>query len=78
MMEETGVAWQRVKKLMEGGNRCGGHRTRTAARVFAILFTNTTLFLSHVDARLHLFRGIRAKMLLRDPKEPVSLSRQRY
>ena len=36
------------------------------------------LFLSHVDARLHLFWGIRAIMLLRNPKEPVSLSRQLY
>lgn len=58
---------------MDRGNRGGDHRARTAERMFTTSFTNTTVFLSHVIMIFNLLWGVRAKMLFRNPKEPVSI-----
>lgn len=58
---------------MDGGSRGGDHRARIAERMFTTSFTNTTVFLSHVVMIFNLLWGVRAIMLFRNPKEPVSI-----
>ena len=58
---------------MEGGNRGGDHRARIAARMFTASSTNTIVFLHHVVMIFNLLWGVRAIILFRNPKEPVSI-----
>lgn len=58
---------------MEGGNRGGDHRARIAASMFTASSTNTIVFPHHVVMIFNLLWGVRAIVLFRNPKEPVSI-----